>query len=489
MKRIEYRLLAITFVIIIFICGITNFIKMKDAIKYYLTSEISVQDKIKGIDEVYRTSFSGRDEFIELYGLSKVVTCSKIIGQYEFIKDKFGIIHQFKFKVDNTRFNQEVITVNNLVKQTNTPFLYVQVPAREIRGFSDIPYNVADGTNENIDEIIENLSLNNIDYLDLREGIEDKENFFFKTDVHPKMETEYWIFKKVVMELENRYGIKLDNKEQLFNIANYNVEPKEFLGNFSRSSGVTFSGVDIFNQYLPKFSTSFKLVDYADGTTKEGNFEEVIMNGFQDDKSKEDKMKYWIINYLKFPSPLYEITNNGVKNNNILMIMDSNGIGATSFLTLGAHNITVVDTRYQKNRECIKEALALRKYDAVVMLQIDFLSQFPLFPEYPQTTLVSTDAPEELEKGKVYNMEFTFKNTGLTNWNAESKIGFGYLGDNYTDYGYRIMIPEGVEVKPGELYTFKVKEFAVHTNDEALNFRMLIEGKDWLGEDNIIKIR
>ena len=69
--------------------------------------------------------------------------------------------------------------------------------------------------------------------------------------------------------------------------------------------------------------------------------------------------------------------------------------------------------------------------------------------ESPYAKIIADSTPSQVESGKLYEIEIAVENTGNETWNEEGKIRLCILVDGQ-DSGYRITIPSGTEVKPGE---------------------------------------
>lgn len=111
---------------------------------------------------------------------------------------------------------------------------------------------------------------------------------------------------------------------------------------------------------------------------KEGNWENVLMNGYNKLDRSEDKI-YWVTDYLMFGSSGYEIINYNAKNKSILFICDSMCYRTISYLALNFHKITILDPRFfyktnKTNDAIYKEVLNKEKYDMVVVLHGTFFN-------------------------------------------------------------------------------------------------------------------
>lgn len=497
MKRITRdTLTAVIFICVIFCFFILNFNSLKAALLANFSNAkiYEYHDAATAVESSLKSSFSERANFIDLYGAVQLCLKKNVIGNFEFIKDSNGYMHLLEADKDVSTFNADIVRLNLLLKSMDIPLLYVQIPAREIEGITQLPNGFYSGSNATMDKLIANAKENGIDYLDvrdvLRQGNYSLDEVFYKTDVHIKTEAGFWIDKLIVEHLESICNLSFSNKNEIFDDGNYEIIDRAFLGNLAKSSGKFYAGLDDFRMYIPTFETNYAITNHLDFSQKFGTFESVVMNSMQNDP-KSDYNTYWITNYLMWPTAFYSITNQNVQDNSLLVIMDSNGLSAISYLSLLAHNITIVDTRYIGKSDFVSAALNSQHYDAVIVLQGTSLTEGTIFPialKDPQAEIVSTTTPTEIERGQKYDVDITVKNTGTEAWSEDYAIRL-CIFQNGQDFGYRIMLPDGVEVQPGEEYTFVLVSFEAPPSDSTyLEYQMVEEGIKWFGEKQRVDI-
>lgn len=97
--------------------------------------------------------------------------------------------------------------------------------------------------------------------------------------------------------------------------------------------------------------------------------------------------------------------------------------------------------------------------------------------------IVAHDSPGKVTPGDSYVISITAKNTGAAPWSEAGQIRLCVWQDG-ADWGYRLMLPEGVEVEPGEEYTFRLEGFGVAPGVEStyLEYQMVQEGVQYFGE-------
>jgi alginate O-acetyltransferase complex protein AlgJ len=84
-----------------------------------------------------------------------------------------------------------------------------------------------------------------------------------------------------------------------------------------------------------------------------------------------------------------------------------------------------------------------------------FATYTPSSPEFMYADILSINAPSQVKFGNKLNIDITVQNTGTQIWSETNRVRL-CIFVNGQDYGYRIQIPAGLEVNPGEVYTFKL---------------------------------
>jgi hypothetical protein len=118
----------------------------------------------------------------------------------------------------------------------------------------------------------------------------------------------------------------------------------------------------------------------------------------------------------------------------------------------------------------------------------EFATYTNISSQYLYANIVSDTTPPQVELGSKYVIDITVRNNGTEIWNEVKKIRLCIFVDGQ-DYGYRVMIPEGMEVKPGETYTFKLVDFQAPPKESVyLEYQMVEEGREYFGEKKQVDI-
>jgi alginate O-acetyltransferase complex protein AlgJ len=108
----------------------------------------------------------------------------------------------------------------------------------------------------------------------------------------------------------------------------------------------------------------------------------------------------------------------------------------------------------------------------------------------PQAIIISTTTPTDIKSGVKYSFNITVKNTGTESWSESKGIRLCIFQDGQGDQGYRIKLPDNVEVKPGESYTFTLTDFQAPPHPSTyLEYQMAQEGVAYFGEIKRVDIR
>jgi hypothetical protein len=80
------------------------------------------------------------------------------------------------------------------------------------------------------------------------------------------------------------------------------------------------------------------------------------------------------------------------------------------------------------------------------------------------------------------------KNLGKQSWSEDDQIRLGVFPEGI-DSGYRVFLPQGIIVEPGQEYTFTVQNFQAPSQGITFfEFQMLQEGNQYFGEKERVEI-
>jgi hypothetical protein len=229
----------------------------------------------------------------------------------------------------------------------NIPFLYVQSPSKISQ--MSIVNDVLDFSNSNADVLLQQLSINNISYLDLREKIYeeglDYYNLFYKTDHHWKSETGLWAAKKISEFLNTNNNFDIDTNLFDPSCYKYDVYKKQFLGSLGRRVTLARAQPEDISLIFPLFDTDVLLQIPTRNIDVRGKFEVFYRY------DQVDTIDYYNLNpyaaYLYGNNPIVVINNYLSSNDKkVLFIKDSFVICVAPFFALGVKTIELLDVRY-----------------------------------------------------------------------------------------------------------------------------------------------
>lgn len=175
-------ILPVGFSMIILVIGSLNFKP------FYHQVKNGKVDK-EALESTYKSEFYAKDSFSDLYGLSLDILNKKMVGNFEYVKDDSGFMHSIASascsEEDAEQFLGDMVSLKEELEQRGIPMVYVQIPSRELKGYSDYPSGVFNKTASVIEQLIKGLNEVGIDTLDIGEyclNAEEpiqKEQFFF----------------------------------------------------------------------------------------------------------------------------------------------------------------------------------------------------------------------------------------------------------------------------------------------------------------------
>jgi hypothetical protein len=326
----------------------------------------TAKDKITAAESKYKGSIIGKNEIADVFGGSLRLLG---INHYENFHRENGISFSVSLRKSDDQLKQDAKKVKDGIlalvdKAKGAPVVLLHIISPILKSDDVFWYQ---------SEILPELL--NVDYFDNKVSVlnindaltgNERVAYKFKSDFHLTTAGEFLTAKLLANKL-NELGINVDTKvgsTNIFDLANYDIIEKPFLGNATRSLGHYWVGVDNFEMYVPKFDTAYEMADHDGNVIREGTYADVLMNGAEF-KADTDEYTYWITNYMQYPKAHYEITNILRGRSRILFIGDSMTMRTITFLSLGVNHIAVCDTRQNNGTEILNELLK-QQWDAIV---------------------------------------------------------------------------------------------------------------------------
>lgn len=379
---------TIIFLVVLFTFSISNiFYSGKDMIqeiKNSINDKKSLKDTILSIDNTVNDKVIYKNAFIEAYGYLQKLMDKNEFSKFSVVKDTSGKMHYTYFAKSPNQVDVLADRVSKFSKEMdkqNTKLVYLMTPDKYIRGVTQFPKGIPYSySNETADNFLSELKKENVDYIDFRENLLNsgisKDDLFFKTDHHWKVETSFWAFEELIEQLNKKYNMKLDENNYYRDKENYNsiVYPKSFLGSMGRKVGTLYGGIDDFTLIYPKFKTNYTY--YTDSKSQKfelkGRFEEslILSYPFNADLNLMDAQSDKYFTYLLGNRPLVKIKNienpEGLK---VLFVKDSLIVPTAAFFSSVCSTMDMIDPRYYDGD--ILEYAKSQDYDFV------FISVYP----------------------------------------------------------------------------------------------------------------
>lgn len=384
MKNQFVKNIRIVTVIILLICfgllsiqNIYNFAVITD-------NKVMVEDKdldtvFTDVENTFREQIKNRNDMVNINGIFQKAINHHVEGNFEFVSDEYGVMHMMQITndYDTKGFVSEIKQLKKYTDKKNVPLLYVQAPNREMANKESAitDFNV---DNETMDEVVAGVKKAGVSVLDIRKKLyEEPHDFaltelFFHTDLHMQTDAEIWMINQVAKYLDDEMKIKIKNRDYLEDMTYYDKKTYEFVGSYSRTYGKYFVKSDMFDIYHPKFETSYTYkMEGDDNITGPGDFNTIMLNGYEN--NPYDEYTYWVTNYMHFTLPSYTYVNNMQNDVKLLVLTDSIAYRGLAYLSLATNKITILDPRFYGNIDYTKLALENEEYDAVIVIQGNYL--------------------------------------------------------------------------------------------------------------------
>lgn len=374
MKKIEKigkLMMCISFLAIIFLIGIKTIISSRHDV-WTMADQGNFGSEsfnASSIDTLLKEHLYGKNLMISANGITQKIMSRRLVGNGQFYRGPDDVMHMHYNQKDYVKVIEDVKWLATELKNHSTPFLVCQVAERAAYG--DSYSRMVDGEAlDYIEPLKSAVQSEEALYLDLStcldEGGFTSEDIFFRTDIHYKTRTEFYILQRIIEFLEVQTELRFVDRDRVLMLDSYRVESYPFLGNLANYSvGEYYVGEDEFEYFLPKFDTSLHLENPVGMVVRSGDFESVCMNGYRGLPGQDNRV-YRITDYMQWPSPYYRITNDLIQENDILVMGCSMSMRTMAYLSLMCKSVTVLDPRYFGNTDMLGEALE-SNYDAVIV--------------------------------------------------------------------------------------------------------------------------
>ncbi len=301
----------------------------------------------------------------------------------------------------------------------------------------------------------------------LKKALLDAKNegqVFFKTDTHWTEFGAYMGYCEIIRKLGD-FGMLSDAPEEV------TFKPFEYQGEMGGLMGNS--------KLVPPEKTTKSIITANDAHRVEEG---------------ELYQSFWAIlgqYQVKTPCYLYE---NDSKTNTLLMYGDSmfGSWNATELLAEHFNHMAYVwgGDIQQEYIDLLKPKIVIFELTERYLNQLanrnrDFAYRLDDF----QAEVISQDAPTTIDRSSRYSINITVENTSSDSWSEEKQVRLCIWQDGQ-DHGYRLYIPEDVEIAPGEQYTFRLDGFVAPASESTyIEFQMCQEGITYFGEKERVDIK
>ena len=237
--------------------------------------------------------------------------------------------------------NSNIISFAKYIKDLGIDFIYMEPPLKAYF-YKDIlakyNYNIY---NSNYINMLSEFKNNNIDYLDTYKLLEtskiNRNDLYYHSDHHPRIETSYYMVEKLVEKLNRDFNYQLDTKLLADNKFHKQILSHSQNGYYTRVLQLNSKFYDDFSYLLPNYDTSYKV---CNNECVVGNMQSVIYENMQLIDNDH---------YLRIPggtdAMVKYINNNAPNDKKIIMVANSFVKGIIPFLSLTVKEIDVIDVR------------------------------------------------------------------------------------------------------------------------------------------------
>lgn len=295
-----------------------------------------------------------KEELVEIDGLAARAFDKHFVRDtdysYSVVRDNHDWLQFITFNATPKQILQDIDQYTAL----GVPVVYVQPPTKYIEGYTEFPATLHDQTNSNVQMIAGLLDEADVPRLDLRTLAEDeqldKEQIFYRTDHHWRVETAFWAYARTVQWLNGRFGWDIDAAGYYTDLATWQATDfgKNFLGSQGRRVGRFFGGLDDFVLLQPAFDTSFAVTiteQSGKQVEKQGAFSDVLLDWDMLNDADVYSNRYGAYWGADYPLVVADNLNNS-DGKRVLIIKDSYSLPYGAFMATALDELYMIDLRY-----------------------------------------------------------------------------------------------------------------------------------------------
>ncbi|MFI3176320.1 MAG: DHHW family protein [Eubacteriales bacterium] len=249
-------------------------------------------DFVLATESAINENLLGREELIELYGLTQLILGKQEFNNFSFMKDENNVLYYGSIH-NGIDYNMEVYVkrvrrLKEYVEDSGKQFMFVMAPDNYLGNSNEVDEELAiNDQNANMDLFLWKANENMIDTVDLRETILnldfEYEQLYFRTDHHWTPLAAFYAAQTIVEKFEEFYGVQLDPDHYYMDLEQYDMTCIEncVLGSAGDNVGMIYSGgLEDITILTPKFETNYTyqyLNDDGTLTENTGEFDGVLL--------------------------------------------------------------------------------------------------------------------------------------------------------------------------------------------------------------------
>lgn len=332
-------------------------------------------DAVGEFETALNASFPAKNAFVDLNGLFRRLLLQREMNGVVRLKNGFEAELMEAKPEEGIEANANSIKeFSDWLGDRGIDMFFCYVPTKLLPGDDQLPGGLADGSNETADSFLSKLRDRGVEFLDLRQSMEDDGvdvfSLFLRTEHHWSPYGGFYAFTKICSFLEEEWGYAIDPKT--LDLDNYYQETFKngSLGYYGQRTGFLFAGFDDFTLIYPKFETRQTCRIPHKDILRSGGFYDTIFD--MDKFAVPWRERGLYPSYIGGDYPLVIHHSETAENSKTVMIfIDSFGTVTESYLTTVFQNVVAVDLRWVRRTGMDQSAADLvREFDpdAVIVM-------------------------------------------------------------------------------------------------------------------------
>ena len=231
-----------------------------------------------------------RMDLRDIYATLAVLQGKREIRNFFVLKDEMGYLQRGSYyqepNPDVMVYAKRMRRLRDAVEENGGRVVFVGAPGKSpgVGTAADSGYPFDETSMLDMDKLLTSLYANQVSTIDLRTGLAQAglpyNELYYRTESTWTVRAAFEAVRIIARDLEAQFGIVMDPDAIYCDPKNYQVitYPEAMMGEFGRTAGIPFGGIDDFHVLLPTFPTHFsRAVSHEDGNSIEGDFETALL--------------------------------------------------------------------------------------------------------------------------------------------------------------------------------------------------------------------